>query len=233
MGKKTSLALMSFLAVFLVAVLFISSKEDRLVPDIVNGISLATGARCDVGTIAHSYWHSTIHINLITVYDPTNPSSKLLLIAGLKANLNNMTALDGGTPQLHDATITDFVVNVIQHGSSANGLQTLLANTRRAADHAAAPANYRGKPVLRTLTMPQLTIANVEVSVQPFGLNTTASQLLKLGAMTFHFGTQPVQFAAVIHKILAAVAIKAQQSPSLVPALRSCFNTTPPATAKP
>ncbi len=228
MGKKTSLALMSFLAVFLVAVLFISSKEDRLVPDIVNGISLATGARCDVGTIAHSYWHSTIHINLITVYDPTNPSSKLLLIAGLKANLNNMTALDGGTPQLHDATITDFVVNVIQHGSSANGLQTLLANTRRAADHAAAPANYRGKPVLQKLTMLQLTIANVEVSVQPFGLSTTARELLKFGAMTFHFDSQPVTLAAVIHRVLTAVATKARQSPTLAPALRGCFSIQPP-----
>ena len=139
-----------------------------------------------------------------------------------------MTALDGGTPQLHNATITDFVVNVIQHGSSANGLQTLLANTRRAADHAAAPANYRGKPVLRTLTMPQLAIANVEVSVQPFGLNTTASQLLKLGAMTFHFDSQPVTLAAVIHRVLAAVATKARQSPTLAPALRGCFSIQPP-----
>ena len=228
MGKKTSLALMSFLAVFLVAVLFISSKEDRMVPDIVNGINLATGARCDLGTITPSYLHSTIAINLITVYDPTNPSTKLLLAGGFSAALNRMAALGGGFPQLHAASLAALVINIVQHGSSANGLQTLLANTRRACTVTAAPANYRGKPLLQTLIMPQLSIADVEVTLQPFGLKTTAGQVLKLGAMTFHFGAQPVQFAAVIHKILAAVAIKAQQSPSLVPALRGCFSIQPP-----
>lgn len=223
MGKKSSLALMILLAVFLVAVLFVSVKEDRMVPDIVNGMSLATGARCDLGTVAHSYWHSTIDINLMTVYDPTNPSDKLLLIAGLKATLNGIAALNGRTPQLHNTTITDLVVNLTQHGSAINGLQRLLANTQREAVTTEIPANYRGKPLLRMLTMPQLTIAHVELSVEPFGLKTTAKQLIKLVPMRFHFTSQPINLSAVIHKVLAAVTIQAKHASSLDPNLRRCF----------
>ncbi len=74
-----------------------------------------------------------------------------------------MTALDGGTPQLHNATITDFVVNVIQHGSSANGLQTLLAIYVAEKLHLNSPVCVLGTQVALPPLMPFWLLVNTQV----------------------------------------------------------------------